>query len=97
MIICTKTIKLLTSVFCNWVGGFFLKECDHHVGVQFKSGNDHQNEQRGVGTYADEGIVANGNQSCHYGAEHHPGVDGVLPLVSAFKAHYELKLKMKTR
>ena len=59
MIICTKTIKLLTSVFCNWVGGFFLKECDHHVGVQFKSGYDHQNEQRGVGTYADEGIVAN--------------------------------------
>ena len=68
-----------------------LKSRDHHVCVQFKSSYDHQNEQWGVGHYADEGIVANGYQSCHYGAEHHPSVDGVLPLVSTFKAHYELK------
>ena len=82
---------MLTSVFCDGVGCFFLKECNHDIRVQFKSGYNHQNEQRGVGHYADERIVANGNQSCHDGAKHHPCVDGVHPLVSAFKAHYELK------
>ena len=81
----------LTCVFSYGIGRIFLQECYHHVRVQFKSGNNHQDKQGGVGHNADEWVIADGNQGGKDGAKDDPSVYGILPLVGAFKAHYELK------
>ena len=83
----------LTGVFCDGVCCLLFEECHHDIGVQFKTSHRHQDEERCVGADADEGVVANGDQSRHHCSKHHPGVDGVLPMIGAFKAHYELKCK----
>ena len=86
----------LTGVFRDGVCCLLFEECHHDIGVQFKTSHRHQDEERCVGADADEGVVANGDQSRHHCSKHHPGVDGVFPMVGAFKAHYELKYKKET-
>lgn len=40
----------------------YLQECYHHPDVQFTSGNNHQDKQRGVGHNADEWVILFGFQ-----------------------------------
>ena len=91
-----KPYDFLTGVFCDGVCCLLFEECHHDIGVQFKTSDSHQDKQRCVGADADEGVVADGDQSRHHCSKHHPGVDGVFPMVGAFKAHYELKYKKET-
>ena len=83
----------LTREFCDGISGFFLKEGNHDVCVDFYSDDGHQDGQRDVGEDADEGVVADGYQSDENGAEDDPGVHGVLPLVGALETHDELQQK----
>ena len=89
--ICMNYETTFTCVFSNGICCFFLKECNHDVGVQLKACNTHQDEQGGVGHDADEWVIADGNQGGKDCAKDDPGVNGILPVVGAFKAHYELK------
>ena len=86
----------LTGVFRDGVCCLLFEECHHDIGVQFETSDRHQDEERCVGADADERVVANGDQSRHHCSKHHPGVDGVFPMVGAFKAHYELKYEKET-
>merc|ERR1712223_2202320 len=88
----TLSGAMVTSIPVYFAMGFcclLFEECHHDIGVQFKTSHRHQDEERCVGADADEGVVANGDQSRHHCSKHHPGVDGVLPMIGAFKAHYE--------
>lgn len=62
------------------------------VSLSTTSLKSYQEEREcGVGSDADEGEVADGDQSGQHGAEDDPGVDGLLPVVGTFETHDELK------
>ena len=77
--------------FLRWGWLFPFWEGEAYACVDFDAEDGHENGERSVGEYADEGVVADGHQGGQHRPENHARVDRVLPLVRALKAHYELK------